>query len=151
MARLPKLERVFPHNPIYFLTICTAYRRPMLAQPIVHDAFIAFALRAPEYGAAVGRYVLMPDHMHLFVRFASDGIPLAKWVKSLKNAISKVLRNATFSAPHWERDYFDRVIRSREPYEQKWLYVRDNPVRAGLVKNAENWPYGGEIHELSFL
>jgi len=85
----------------------------MLAQPIVNDAFIAFAIRAPKYRVAVGRYVLMPDHIHLFVRFAREAIPLSKWVKSLKNAISKVLRKATFLAPHWERDYFDRVIRSR--------------------------------------
>jgi len=28
---------------------------------------------------------------------------------------------------------------------EKWNYVRDNPVRAGLVENAEAWPYQGEV------
>ena len=26
-----------------------------------------------------------------------------------------------------------------------WNYVRENPVRAGLVDSADEWPYGGEI------
>jgi REP-associated tyrosine transposase len=35
--------------------------------------------------------------------------------------------------------------RSDESYEQKWNYVRENPVRAGFAKNADDWPYAGEI------
>ena len=37
------------------------------------------------------------------------------------------------------------VLRSDESYSQKWNYVRENPVRAGLVKSAADWPYQGEI------
>jgi REP element-mobilizing transposase RayT len=121
----------------------------MLDSPQLHASFKAFALRSPERGVFVGRYVLMPDHLHLFVQLAQHSIPLGNWMKSLKNATSKVLKSATFSAPHWERGYFDHLIRSRESYDQKWLYVRENPVRAGLVKTVEDWPYAGEVHELS--
>ena len=69
-----------------------------------------------------------------------DSITLSGWMKSLKNAISKTLKNATFRAPHWQKGFFDHVIRSQEFYDQKWFYVRDNPVRAGLVQSAEDWP-----------
>ena len=48
-------------------------------------------------------------------------------------------------APALAGAVFDRLLRSDESYESKWLYVRDNPVRAGLVDAAEDWPYGGEI------
>lgn len=149
MGKLPKLEWVYKQNPVFYITMCTAYRRPILSNCMVHETFKSFGLRAPNYGVFVGRYVLMPDHVHLFAQFAPAAISLAKWVKSLKNTISKVFRTATFAAPHWEKDYFDRVIRSRESYEQKWRYVLNNPVRAGLVKSADEWPYAGEIHELS--
>ena len=71
-------------------------------------------------------------------------------MKSLKNAISKTLKNATFPGPHWQKGFFDHVIRSEESYEQKWVYVRDNPVRAGLVRSAEDWPYAGEIAKLPY-
>ena len=59
-------------------------------------------------------------------------------------------KNRGFPGPHWQKGFFDRVIRSGESYEQKWIYVRDNPVRAELVLSAEDWPYAGEIAELPF-
>jgi hypothetical protein len=40
-------------------------------------------------------------------------------------------------------------MRSAESYEEKWTYVRENPVRAGLVKRSTDWPFQGEIHRLS--
>ena len=40
---------------------------------------------------------------------------------------------------------FDHVLRNDESYAQKWEYVRENPVRAGLVAEWHEWPYQGEI------
>jgi putative transposase len=37
------------------------------------------------------------------------------------------------------------VLRNDESYSQKWEYVRENPVRAGLVVRADEWPYQGEL------
>jgi putative transposase len=45
----------------------------------------------------------------------------------------------------WQPGFFDHLIRNEESYGEKWNYVRDNPVRAGLVTNAYDWPYKGEI------
>jgi hypothetical protein len=50
--------------------------------------------------------------------------------------------------PIWQADYFDRYLRSSESYSQKWDYVEQNPVRAGLVERFEDWPYRGIIHDL---
>jgi putative transposase len=96
----------------------------------------------------VGRYVLMPDHLHAFVLLRPGPLRLSGWMKSLKNTLSKTLRAMGKPAPHWQDGFFDHVLRSSESYEQKWLYVRDNPVRAGLVSRAEDWPYQGEINRL---
>ena len=41
--------------------------------------------------------------------------------------------------------FFDDVLRNDESYGQKWEYVRENPVRAGLVARADEWPYEGEF------
>jgi len=116
----------------------------------VHDAFIQFGLRASDYRVWVGRYVIMPDHIHLFAGFGPESTSVSTWMKSLKNAISKILRNAAFRGPHWQKGFFDHVIRSEESYNEKWLYVRDNPVRTGLVRSAEDWPYAGEISNLPY-
>jgi len=33
-------------------------------------------------------------------------------------------------------------------YDEKWEYVRQNPVRAGLVAESDDWPHRGEMHAL---
>lgn len=48
----------------------------------------------------------------------------------------------------WQEEFFDHVLRSSESYSQKWNYVKQNPVRAGLVKSSDQWPWQGEIESL---
>ena len=146
--RLQRLKFVFPSRPIYFITACTHERRGILAGQEVHRAFTDFAAKAPADGVFVGRYVIMPDHFHLFAAFAPDALPLSLWLKSLKNSLSKTLRRTGLPGVHWQKGFFDHVMRSAESYELKWLYVQQNPVRAGLVQSASDWPYQGEIHPL---
>ena len=150
MASPKRLRWLFTEYPIYYITTCAYNRRRILDRQDVHETFIQFGLRASDHGVWVGRYVIMPDHFHLFAGFGPESMSLSAWMKSLKNTISKTLRNATFPGPHLQKGYFDHVIRSAESYEQKWLYVRDNPVRAGLVRSSEDWPYAGEISRLSY-
>jgi REP element-mobilizing transposase RayT len=140
----PRLQRIFPHHPVFFITFCTHHRRKLLASDAVHAAFVAFALQAnSQHSIAVGRYVIMPDHLHLFVRGPED-FQLGSWVGMLKQALAKRIA-LPGTSPIWQRGFFDHVLRSDESYSQKWNYVRENPVRAGLVTNAGDWPYSGEI------
>jgi putative transposase len=145
--RLRRLDRIFPRSPLYFVTACTWNRKSILATPDLHEAFRRFALAGEAHGAYVGAYVIMPDHMHLFVALADD-IALSHWMKSLKNTLSKCLRTLDHAAPHWQKGFFDHVLRSEESYAQKWEYVRDNPVRAGLANHWDDWPFAGDVHRL---
>ena len=145
IAAPQRLQWHFKELPIYFITACTYNRRRILDRSDINETFIQFGLTAQERGLWVGRYVITPNHIHLFAAFGPEAMLPSRWMKSLKNAISKVLTNATFRAPHWQKGFFDHVIRSHESYDQKWLYVRENPVRGGLVRASEDWPYAGEI------
>lgn len=141
----PRLTRLFPSNPVFYVTLCTYRRRRLLASDAVHTSFIQFAERAyAKYNIAVGRYVIMPDHIHLFVT-GPDDFDLGRWIGTFKQSLSKSVSRAKTSEPLWQRGFFDHVLRSEESYGQKWNYVRDNPVRAGLVRRADDWPYAGEI------
>ena len=141
----PRLDRVVSSNPVYFVTACTYRRRTVLATNAVKDAFVSFAERAyTDHNIAVGRYVVMPDHIHLFV-CGPDDFELGRWVGMLKQRLTKSVVRDPSADPVWQRRFFDHVLRSDESYGQKWNYVRDNPVRAGLVTKADNWPYAGEI------
>jgi REP element-mobilizing transposase RayT len=141
----PRLDRVIPNNPVFFVTACTYRRRPALATRAVKQAFVCFAERAyTDHNIAVGRYVIMPDHIHLFV-CGPDDFELGRWMGTLKQCLAKSVARAPSGDPVWQRRFFDHVLRSEESYGQKWNYVRENPVRAGLVTNADDWSYAGEI------
>jgi REP element-mobilizing transposase RayT len=150
MRRFPKLppriERLVVSEPLYFVIVCTYRRRSVLARSAVHEAFVAFARRAQGANEtiAVGRYVIMPDHLHLFVR-GTQTFDLGRWVGMLKQHLAKAIARPTTAEPVWQRGFFDHILRSDESYGQKWEYVRENPLRAGLVSHAEDWPYAGEI------
>ena len=115
----------------------------MLAEPQVHEAFVKYCRQAAEFRIGVGRYVLMPDHIHLFVCF---GIgcrrTLSAWVKGLKRQLNRVLISMAYRplqlggqkfSSFWQPGFNDHLLRSNESYTQKWEYVFENPVRAGLV------------------
>jgi REP element-mobilizing transposase RayT len=144
--RPPRLDRVFQRYdpPLYFVTFNTHERRTFLANACVHEALIRFAHKGEMQGIGVGRYVIMPEHVHLFVRGNLD-FSLKQWVRLLKRVLSKRISSAP---PHWQSGFFDHLIRHSESYAEKWEYVRQNPVRAGLVQNAEEWPWQGEIIRL---
>ncbi|MEY2493087.1 MAG: REP-associated tyrosine transposase [Verrucomicrobiota bacterium] len=138
-----RLDRLFT-IPVYFVTFCTYRRRPVLAHPAVHLAFQDFASRAvTEHDTAVGRYVMMPDHLHLFVR-GGEHFRLAEWIKLLKQSLGKAIATKN-NQRIWQEGFFDHVLRGDESMTQKWDYIRENPVRAGLVTDAEEWPYQGEM------
>ena len=128
---------------IVFVTICTKHRNPWLATPENH-----LGLRAAWSDAQawlVGRYVLMPDHLHVFVAPGRLEFSLENWITYWKRQFTKQ-RGVT--GQHWQPNHWDTRLRSGESYDEKWSYVRENPVRAGLVATANDWPYQGEMNVL---
>ena len=148
--RLRRLEYSFQRFPIYFVTACTRERRPVLNNPDIHARLVSFGKEGEKRGAWLGAYVLMPDHLHAFVAIDDERFKLSTWIKSMKNALSKTLRMQNVPSPHWQKGFFDHVLRSGDSYTEKWNYVRENPVRAGLVKSWSEWQFLGEIFYLEF-
>jgi putative transposase len=144
--RPPQLHQVFQQYdpPLYFVTFNTHNRRKLLANSHVQNALVNFANEGKARGIGVGRYVIMPDHVHLFVRGSLD-FSLRQWVRILKRVLSKAFSCAP---PHWQEGFFDHLIRHSESYAEKWEYVRQNPVRACLVQDPDDWPWQGEIVRL---
>ena len=141
----PRLRWIFSGNPVFFVTFCTYERRKLLASNAVHVAFVAFASQAnSRHNIAVGGYVIMPDHVHFFIR-RPDDLQLGRWVGMLKQTLAKQIATSGTS-PIWQRGFFDHVLCNDESYTQKWTYVRENPVRAGWSRK----PMTGPIPEKSW-
>lgn len=147
---LRRLERVWLDQPIYFVTTCTYLRKPILAsKPVAQILFQEWQNARLRHGWVIGRYVIMPDHVHFFCAPEPEAKPLSIFTGFWKEWTSKQIKRV-LGLPNriWQEEFFDHVLRSNESYAQKWDYVRENPTRAGLVANADDWPWQGEIDEL---
>jgi putative transposase len=145
-GRPPRLSPIFQSYdaPLFFVTICTLHRRKIPSLEAAQEALAIYGARgAAEFNVGLGRYVIMPDHLHFFVR-GDQSFGLGNWVKGLKRAILETFPNEQRRAL-WQPGFFDHLLRNDESYAQKWEYVRQNPMRAGLVESPEDWPYQGEI------
>jgi putative transposase len=134
---------IFRGQPtIVFLTVCTQRRVRWLADPAVAGDLLASWQAADVW--MVGRYVLMPDHLHLFCAPMNEAIEIENWITFWKRNFRR-----WHGSPgrQFQSGGFHHRLRREESYDARWDYVRDNPVRAGLVKRAEDWPYAGVLNE----
>jgi putative transposase len=153
----PRLDLIFQRfdAPVFFVTFNTHKRQRILASVAVHDAFTDYCCRAEQFRIGVGRYVIMPDHVHLFVCFgAGCDVTLSVWIKGLKRHLDSALAASGAErvrvtdqklVSFWQPGFHGHLLRSDESYADKWDYVFQNPVRAGLVVRAQDWPFAGEI------
>jgi len=159
-----------------FLTVCTEKRECWLAQASVQRALHdIWQHRATAW--LVSDYLLMPDHLHLFCAPYDFKFTIERWVGFWKDcfaknwkgrdALSRVRKSVgtrcgasiggaappSYPEPQnpigkFQRGGFHHRLRDEENYHEKWLYVRENPVRAGLALKPEDWPYQGRVHEI---
>ncbi|MBL9114396.1 MAG: transposase [Verrucomicrobiaceae bacterium] len=147
---LRRLDRIWSDAPIAFITCCVADRKTLLAHHYVSEIFNEVWDNCESlYRWEVGSYVIMPDHVHFFCAGVGCTKPLATFVGKWKEWTAKNLaRRHQYPRTLWQPQFFDHVMRSDESYTEKWMYVRSNPVRAGLVSDPESWPYYGTRHIL---
>ena len=141
LAHPPPTER-FNQPVVLFVTACIQNEDFTLS---CKDAHIAL-LQAWEMSNAwrVGAYMIMPDHLHLFCvpgTFPPFGIK--NWNKFWKGQFRRITK---LDRTVWQRDCWDTQMRNYDHYVEKRSYVRENPVRKGLVARTEDWPYQGELH-----
>lgn len=143
MAHPHVVER---HNQpvVISLTACAVRRADVFNNAAAHAALIEAWGQATQW--SVGRYMIMPDHIHLF---ATPGVlhpePVKDWAgywKRLASRAQPALKGV------WLRDVWDVQMRSMDHYREKQSYMEMNPVRAGLVKEPGEWPYKGCLHTI---
>jgi REP element-mobilizing transposase RayT len=88
--QLTRLDRIYEKDPIFFITCCTPERKKTRGSDSIHHSFQNFCQSVKERHSFLGRYVIMPDHLHFFLHLA-ESMKLSIWIKSLKNSLSKTL------------------------------------------------------------
>ena len=127
---------------IYFVTICTADRKAVLANLETFCAFKFAASKLQDWHVLAA--IVMPDHLHIIVT------PIKNREANVGNfsaALKRWMREQLGTSWQWQPGCFDRLLRTNESLHDKWLYIRENPVRARLVQKWEDWPYRYEFNE----
>jgi REP element-mobilizing transposase RayT len=119
----------------YFVTFVTQDR--FVLPESARDIVLRHVMQCAAYSLHVA--VVMPDHVHLL---ATPESPLNAILGRLKGASSReanlaIGRRGTL----WQQENFDHELRRDESLLQKAEYIRQNPVRKGLVERAEDYPW----------
>jgi len=152
MARPPRIPVWLSADQpvIYFLTICELNRRRAWDNADFFGAFEKAVAKLLERRLwFVISAIVMPDHLHLL---ASPLAARDQEVGNLSGALKRWTRQTALkSVPEaewdWEPGSFDRLLRREESAWEKWEYMRENPVRAGLVGDWRDWPWSIGIRE----
>jgi len=144
--RLPHFEKPWT---IYAVTITTAHRRNLdpQARNIVLNAWRHFHNRRYELFAIC----VMPDHVHaLFQPWPKNEASneettfwsLTELMRSLKSFTAREInRTERKTGAVWEKETFDRYIRSDRDLAEKFHYTLRNPWDAGVAKQNEDYPW----------
>ena len=128
-----------------FLTVCTEKRERWLAQSSVQQA-LHDIWKNTATAWLVSDYLLMPDHLHLFCAPHDLKFTIERWMGFWKDRFAKTHPDVG----RFQSGGFHHRLRNDEGYAQKWQYVRENPARQNLVKQPEDWPYAGRVHEIQW-
>jgi len=120
---------------VYFITICCQKRGSnQLCREDVSKILFDTARIYYERGRwNLNLVLLMPDHLHALIGI--DG----------RDSLSQLIRDykritAKLASIQWQRNFFDHRLRHDESLTEKFAYICQNPVRAGLVPNEAQWP-----------
>jgi REP element-mobilizing transposase RayT len=127
----------------YFITLCLADRRFVLASPAAFQAVKAFCRANANWRTIAA--VAMSDHFHALVCPIKDR---EARITQFSADLKRFVRSQTQATWKWQEGVFDRLLRRDEFAESKWFYIRENPVRARLVERWEDWPYLIDYGEL---
>ncbi|MBI2441272.1 MAG: transposase [Lentisphaerae bacterium] len=137
-------RKVLPHerpawvreDAVFFVTVCCEPRgqNQLCRETVAGKLFETVEFRQDKGEWYVHLLILMPDLMHGLISFPLD--------QSMRQVISEWKESvARRAGVRWQRGFFDHRLRNDEIYVEKAHYIRMNPVRKGLVKNYDNWPY----------
>ncbi|MFT3686149.1 MAG: hypothetical protein QM783_14715 [Phycisphaerales bacterium] len=163
MAIRKRMVRRDELNGYRFVTASCFHRMNLFASPRIRDVFAhSLAAARQKHGFELFAWVLMPNHFHLLVRpcraSRSDALLLlAPMLRTLKQGVSQAvipgmkrrdaaalvhMTGADGIARFWQPGGgFDRNVRSLTEFTREVWYIHNNPVRRGLVEQADDWKW----------
>ena len=149
-------KRVFEDGYSYFITIVTYRRKPILTE---HIELLrkSFAYSKQRFDYHIDEIVILPDHLHMIItpKIALEypkiiAATKAYFSKNFKVDADEVMAQSKCRyekryKPVWQRRYYEHTIRNEADWQEKIVYMQNNPVKHGLAKNILAWEYSSFV------
>lgn len=150
----PKNQRLDPElythaNGVCFITIAAYLDYSPFVRGDLNQLMLDVLREEQErQNCAIFTYCLMPDHLHYLISPRQDGISVLTFTEQYKGKTTNRSWKSGWTGKLWQPRYYDHIVRSDESLRAIAEYIVNNPVRKGLVENAEDWPWGGCMNPL---
>lgn len=152
---MPNYRRAYVRGGVFFFTLVSAKRRPILTTPtsraILRSALAECRQRWPFETVAM---VLLPDHLHAIWRLPAGDNDFSKRWSLIKRRFSQEwtagggtsLRVSVSQRAHrrvgvWQRRFWEHLIRDEDDLIRHVEYIHYNPVKHGVSACPHAWPY----------
>ena len=148
---MPDYRRAWHPGGTYFFTVNLLQRRgnDLLTRHI--DLLRkAVSLIRQRHPFVIHGWVVLPEHLHCIIELPPDDADFATRWRLIKLTFSKALpiterrskvRIARGERGIWQRRYWEHLIRDEKDFHAHMDYVHINPLKHGLVKRVNEWPY----------
>ncbi len=150
-----KYRRFYQSGAIYFFTVVTEDRKPLLIDNI-ERLRSAFRLCKDRYPFDIEAIVVLPDHLHTLWKLPEGDKDFSKRWMVIKRKFSSGLPCGTVNASKakkrekgiWQRRFWEHYIRNEEDWRRHVDYIHFNPVKHGYVSEPQDWPYSSYLQSV---
>jgi len=148
---MPNYRRMHHAGGCYFFTVNLLNRHPndLLVQHIdtLRDAVRCVQHKWPF---KIHGWVVLPDHFHCLIQLPEADSDYSLRLRKIKTRFSVALPRVESRSANrqkrgergiWQRRFWEHLIRNDHDYRIHMDYIHINPVKHGLVKSVEQWPY----------
>lgn len=136
------IKRYFLEGTPYFVTTVTKERTPLFRdERLARILLVTIEYHKTVFDYLVYGYCLMPDHLHLLL-LPRGSFTLSYIMKMIKGSFARKINKLRGTAGSvWHRRFYDEVVRSERQLLTQLDYMHQNPVAAGLVPAAKDYPF----------
>ena len=147
-------RRIYADGYSYFLTMVTHGRKPLLVDNIELLRY-AFALSKKKYVYRIDAIVILPDHLHMIItpKISTEYSQIISSIKrsfvygldeKTRELAKAEISHAKYRRSHagiWQERFYEHTIRDEKDWLDKMEYIKNNPLKHGLVENSNEWEY----------
>jgi putative transposase len=140
--RLVDFDYTDPDHAI-FVTVCARHGSPFTDARLADSVVASLQWLRESRGFIVYAHCLMPDHLHVLCRLGDCNQTLGVVIGSFKSFTTRQSWSLGFDGVLWQERFYDHIVRRSEDGQAIARYILENPVRKGLVADAEAYAWSG--------